>query len=203
MEFFIIKKAGVPIAAPSANSSGKPSPTTAEHVFEDLNRKINIIIDGGRTNIGLESTILSLADPNNPVLLRPGKISKNDIEKAIGKIIIHKGISKKLRSNEKAYSPGLKYKHYSPVKAKVILIIGKSAKEKIAELRKRYKNNKKKVELIAEYKKERFARDLFFKLREADRNNVDFILIRGSNERGIGMAIINRLKRAASKIIET
>jgi L-threonylcarbamoyladenylate synthase len=198
----LIKKSGVPIAAPSANSSGKPSPTKAKHVFDDLNGKIDLIIDGGQTDIGLESTVISLVNPEKPILLRPGKISAEEIERFIGGIIIHKGVYNKIMASKKVESPGLKYQHYSP-KAKVILVIGKSSELKINQLKKQYEIEGKKADIIIESSKNKFAKEIFSKFRDCEKDGVDIILVKGVDEKGIGMAIMNRLRRAASEIIES
>lgn len=114
----IIKQSGVPIAAPSANSFSKPSPTSARHVFNDLKNKIPLIIDGGETQIGLESTIVSLSK-RHPIILRPGKITSQEIAKIFGKIEIFSG------ATNKALAPGMKYKHYAP-NAHVVLVKSKN-----------------------------------------------------------------------------
>jgi len=118
----IIDSAGVPLAAPSANTSGKPSTTTAQHVFHDLNGKIPYIIDGGSCDIGVESTIINMSG-NKPMLLRPGKISREEIETIIGKIDLSPAIFEKMSDDFKAQAPGMKYRHYAP-NADVIIIDG-------------------------------------------------------------------------------
>ncbi len=118
----LIEASGVPLAAPSANISGKPSPTSAKHVFHDLNGKIPYIIDGGMCNIGVESTVVTLAT-NKPILLRPGKISREEIEKVIGDIDISEAVFHKMSDDFKAQSPGMKYRHYAP-NAKIIVVDG-------------------------------------------------------------------------------
>lgn len=106
----LIKEAGVPIVGPSANTSGKPSPTTAQHVFHDLNGKIKGILDDGPTKVGVESTVLDMST-DQPVILRPGAVTKADIEKVIGSIgLNHHQVGK----NETPKAPGMKYKHYAP-----------------------------------------------------------------------------------------
>ena len=117
--------AGVPIAAPSANLFGRPSPTSAQHVLEDLNGKINAVLDGGRTRIGVESTVLDLSG-KTPELLRPGKITIGQLQKIIGKIKVHPLVRSQPRKGGKkaaARSPGLSYRHYAPA-AEVILVEG-------------------------------------------------------------------------------
>ena len=106
----MIKKAGVPIVGPSANTSGKPSPTTAQHVYHDLHGKIAGIIDNGPTRVGVESTVLDMST-DHPVILRPGAVTKHQIEEVIGSIDLnHHHVGK----NETPKAPGMKYKHYAP-----------------------------------------------------------------------------------------
>ncbi len=118
----LIKAAGVPIAAPSANLSGSPSPTTANHVYNDLNGKIPLIIDGGECDEGVESTVITLATPV-PKLLRPGNVTLGQLKKVLGEVEVDKAVLKPLEKDEKVSSPGMKYKHYSP-KANVTLVKG-------------------------------------------------------------------------------
>ncbi len=187
----LIKGAGVPIAAPSANLSGKPSPTDAKHVFDDMNGRIDLIIDGGRTLIGVESTVLDLTT-NPPRLLRPGKISLEELEQVIGPILTHIG------EVEKARSPGMRYRHYAP-KAKIIICKDiDNLKKKIKE----FKKKKKKIAILKLDKNpEKIAKNLFGILREFDKKHIDVILCESLNKikkKGIGLAVIDRLKRAAS-----
>lgn len=117
-----IELAGVPIAAPSANISGRPSPTKAEHVIEDLFGKVDVIIDGGPCNVGVESTIVTLAtDP--PVLLRPGAVTLETLSSLLGQVQISRAILSEMNDDEIASAPGMKYKHYAPVNP-VTLIMG-------------------------------------------------------------------------------
>ncbi len=210
----LIRNAGVPIAAPSANLAGKPSSTTATHVMEDFNGKIDLIIDGGQTDIGVESTVLDLTE-NSPVILRPGAVTKEMLEKIIGKVRTLKKIK---TGNIK--SPGLKYKHYAP-RAKMILVTGDMNEiiKKTKKLTIYFKKRNKKIGIMAsdETKKsygtkntilsvgsrknlKTVARNLFFVLREFDRLDVEVILAESFPETKIGCAIQNRLKRAASRI---
>lgn len=193
-----IKRAG-PIAAPSANISGSPSPTTANHVFGDMNGRIPMILDGGSTKIGIESTVLDLTS-NPPQILRPGKVTFEQLKTVIPDLLIAKVIPGK-----EVRSPGMLYKHYSP-KAKVIL----ANKENIKELVSFYKN--KKVAIIAKQKhgiKEAFlyktnkelAKNLFEKFRDFDEKKVDVIIVEAVKETGLGLGIMNRLKKAAKETI--
>jgi L-threonylcarbamoyladenylate synthase len=209
----LIKVSRFPIAAPSANISGKPSPTNASHVKDDLNGKIKLILDGGSTEIGIESTVIDMTQ-RTPVILRPGGISKESIEKEIGKVHSHKsllGLHRNTTNINK--SPGMKYRHYSP-NAQVILVEGTelNAKNKIMELTQKLKSQGKKVCIMTTSKSlkvnadkvqymgktlEAIARNLFANLREADKNNIDIVLVQGIQYNKAAFAIMNRLKKAA------
>ena len=118
----IIRLSGVPIAAPSANLSGKPSPTCAKHCIEDLMGKIDAIVDGGECGVGVESTVLSLAT-HIPTIFRPGAVTQDQIQDVIGDILIDNAVEHKMQEGEKPLSPGMKYRHYSPL-AEVIILKG-------------------------------------------------------------------------------
>jgi L-threonylcarbamoyladenylate synthase len=211
----LINESGLPVAAPSANISGRPSPTDASHVIEDLMGKVDIIIDGGSTSVGLESTVLDLtATPLT--ILRPGGVTKRRISDALGgtEIISVSKTSEDLSSVPK--SPGMKYIHYSP-KAKVIIIDGEISKivEKINELIGEYSNKNLTTGVLAtkqtkdlyntsmvislgdRTRPETIAGNLFHALREFDRRNVDIIFAESIDKTGIGTAIMNRLSNAA------
>lgn len=212
----LIRQSNRPIAAPSANLAGKPSPTTANHVFEDLNGRIDAILDAGATAIGVESTVLDLTvDP--PMILRPGGTSFEALKKILGQVSLHPFVEAKSELKvEKTRSPGMRHKHYAP-KAEVILVEGSvdSIAEKIKELTESFKQKDAKVgilatdETIAEYeadvvsslgsrsKLEIIAQNLFRLIREVDAKNVDVILAEGVSSEGIGLAIMNRLRKAA------
>lgn len=200
----LIRQSGTPIAAPSANISKRPSGTSSQDVFNDFNSKIPLVIDGGNAEIGLESTVIDLT--SKPInLLRPGKITLEQLKKIIPNITVHKvAKGEKLDNNKKAKSPGMKYQHYTP-KAKVILIEGKKNKIKklIYKLSKEYKKEGKKVGimLLKKENKIKIARELFQKLRDFDKNSTEIILVSGIEQSGLGLAIMNRLRKAASKII--
>ena len=110
----LIELAGVPIAAPSANLSGKPSPTSASHVIEDMNGRVDMIIDGGSCNIGLESTIIKLVGDGRAILLRPGGITKEQLEEVFDSVELDRAVTEKLGEGEKPLAPGMKYRHYAP-----------------------------------------------------------------------------------------
>lgn len=212
----LIDLLGNPIVAPSANLFGKPSPTLATHVFDDLNGKIDAIIDGGNSVIGIESTILDLST-NTPTLLRPGKISYSELKKILKKVEYHPSLLGKKSKIIKVKSPGMKYKHYSP-NAKIILIEGniQNAQKKTQELIKKFKSEKKligiinnktikktpfiKSKFIGTTKKE-IASNLYKTFRDFDEERVDVIIMREVDNSNLGFAIMNRLKKAASEII--
>jgi L-threonylcarbamoyladenylate synthase len=190
----LIKTSGFPIAAPSANKSGRPSPTEAKHVMEDLMGKIDAIIESGPTKHGLESTVIDLTvDP--PQILRPGAITKEEITKTIGKL--------QEKKTKKIKSPGMKYRHYAP-KTKIILsdtkqilrIMDKHKGKKISLLSKTKKGNPAEFIKIGKTKKE-IAKNLYKNLRLLDEKKTDIILVEKTDEKGIGNAIMNRLKKAA------
>ncbi|KAG7828260.1 hypothetical protein KL920_003987 [Ogataea angusta] len=217
----LIHISDLPLAAPSANASTRPSPTTAAHVYHDLKGRIPLILDGGPCDVGLESTVVDgLCDP--PMLLRPGGISLEQIKQAGGprwqNIVVAKKTAGKL---EPVRTPGMKYRHYSPT-AKVVLFNNcADGREKVkAYLEKNNLQNKK----IALLKTRRFApandisplisydgtlgnsgdeiqRNLFSALRALDAEEYDYILIEGVEETGEGLAIMNRLSKAASETI--
>ncbi len=184
----LIKKSAVPIAAPSANSSGRPSPTEAIHVKNDLNGKIKLIIDGGKCQIGLESTVLDIT--KKPfTILRPGKVTKEEIEG-----VLHEKIKINIKKNpEKASSPGMKYKHYSP-KAKVILFSKKDFEKKVSELK-----EEDIAVIFFNNDIESYAKEMFSLFRKYDAERYDVILVEKVAEKGLGLALMNRLKKASSK----
>ncbi len=203
-----------PLAAPSANLSGSPSPTNAKHVFDDMNGRIDAIIDGGESDVGVESTVISLA-VNPPRLLRPGGITVEQLREAIGEVVIDDAVINPLRSGEKAASPGMKYKHYSP-KANVILLKGNGdlflryvnshSGENTAVLSYEEENGKILCECINigrsdDYKTQ--ARRLFTSLRKADEGGFQTVYAHCPEKQGVGLALYNRMIRAAGfEVIE-
>ncbi len=182
----LLREANVPIVAPSANLSGRPSPTKAEHVREDLRGKISCILDGGQVPIGIESTVIDMTT-EPPTLLRPGKITKEEIEKSIG------SITTKTTKLEEHKSPGMKYKHYSP-KAKVILF----KEEK--DIRELLAKKQKESPLVLVYSNaEEMAHSLFADFRSADAKGHKIIFVQEIEEKGFGEAVMNRLRKAAAK----
>jgi len=212
----LIRLSRCPIAAPSANLAGKPSPTTAQHVYEDLNGRIDAIIDGGATNIGVESTVVDLSvDP--PMLLRPGGTPFEELKKVLGDMKLHVFVQAEQELTlQEIRSPGMKHKHYAP-KAEVILVEGNVSAviNKVKELSESYRHKGKKVGILATdetqtaYKEEvvkslgsrsnlkSVAKNLFRLLREIDAQNVDVIIAEGVSSDGLGLAVMNRLRKAS------
>ncbi|MBN2880831.1 threonylcarbamoyl-AMP synthase [Candidatus Woesearchaeota archaeon] len=195
----LIKESNCPIAAPSANSFSKPSPTLPYHVYEDLKNKLEIILDGKQCSIGVESTIIDLTK-NPPLLLRPGKITIEQIEKTIGKIELHESILNPQKKVIDALAPGMKYKHYSP-KAKVILyqelpkIIPKT--DGIIT----YKTKLNKPNEIHFKNKQEYAKGIFKAFRDFDNKKIKTIHVKIVEEKGLGIGILNRIKKASTNKI--
>lgn len=213
----LIEKAGVPLAAPSANSSGKPSPTTAEHVFNDLGGRIKGIIDGGATGVGLESTVLDLTDPEKPTILRPGGVSFEELTDILGTVYVDEHLKDKSQSPK---SPGMKYRHYSPDKPVYILPEGrKHALEIIEQLKNEGQAiglmiSEQSVESLDQEKAIIFslgdknkpseaASRLYNGLRVLDQSSATVILAESYESSGIGRAYMNRLEKAAEWIDES
>jgi L-threonylcarbamoyladenylate synthase len=202
----LIKALGHPVAAPSANLSGRPSGTTAGHVLQDFAGKIDMILDGGPVTVGVESTVLDLSQ-KPPAILRPGAVTQEDLAPFLGQVVMGRGAEGKKRS------PGTRYRHYSP-KARVTLVEPGDEKA-ITKLAKRYATEGKKMAVVARHftsgkstraivrimpeDLEEYARLIFAVLRELDELGVDEIIIEKTEEKGIGVAIMDRLKRAAAR----
>jgi L-threonylcarbamoyladenylate synthase len=212
----LIKESRCPIAAPSANLAGRPSPTTAKHVLDDLDGRIDAVLDAGPTRIGVESTVLDMT-VNPPQILRPGGTPYEVLRKAIGKVELNPAaVADKALPLEKVRSPGLKHKHYAP-NAVVIVVEGDlpAVAAKVNELANFYiKRNKKVGVLATDETVERyevgvvkslgsrgdlasFARNLFRLLREFDAGKVDIIIAEGVPSEGLGLAVMNRLRKAS------
>ena len=206
MALELIRLSGVPIAAPSANPSGKPSPTTANHVLGDIGGKIEAVLDGGPCTVGLESTIIDMT-VNPPRVLRPGGITREQLSAVLGAVEIDGGL---INPDEKPKAPGMKYRHYAP-QAEVIILNGDKQKifdyinnapnEGTAvlcfESEEVYINNKLCLSYGSEAKPSTLAENLFSALRELDRADINTIYARIPSEEGVGFAVANRLKKAA------
>ena len=188
----LIDESGCIIAAPSANTSGRPSPTRANHVSEDLDGVIEMIVDGGATQKGLESTVLDL-HTGKARLLRPGAITLEMLREVIGEVALP---SPKDLEAEVPISPGMKYRHYAPL-APVILVEEGQARS----IARDYEADGKVVGVLETSKYgslELAAKDLFDRLRRFDEQGVSIIIVETVPEEGIGLAIMNRLRKAAS-----
>ncbi len=204
----LIEAAGVPIAAPSANVSSRPSGTQVEDIIDEFQDKVDIIIDGGKTNIGIESTVVKVID-DIPTILRPGKITPEDIMAVVGVCKLSDNLFKKV--DGVVESPGMKYKHYAP-KSKCLLVYSDNDEEMLNIIKQnimektliigcdehaysydcyKYLNYGKKLDYDA------ISHNIFAYLRQADKYDPDLIIIEGVKKEGIGIAIMNRLIRAA------
>lgn len=215
-----IRAAGGYIAAPSANTSGRPSPTTAKHVMDDMSGKIEMILDGGAVGIGVESTIVDLTG-KCPTILRPGYINQEMLEKVLGRVEVDKAILGELADGTKPKAPGMKYKHYAP-KGELYLVEGEldCVIKCINDLTNKNQELGKKVGVIAtdetsaryqckivksigsRSEEETIARHLYSILREFDDMGVSIIYSEVFNTPKLGQAVMNRLLKAAGhKII--
>lgn len=201
----LIKASGCPIAAPSANTSGLPSPTRAKYVIDDMMGKIDAIIDGDDCEYGVESTVITLAT-EVPTLLRPGAITKEMLESVIGEVYVAPAVLEGMKDNEVAASPGMKYKHYAP-KAKVVIVKGDKEKyEKFVNSRKNayalcFDGDNIAIPKVT-YGRENDdlsqARELFDALRHLDELGAKKVYAHIPHKDGVGMAVYNRLIRAAA-----
>lgn len=197
----------IPIAAPSANTSGKPSPTTARHVIDDMNGKIDAVLDGGSCDVGLESTVIDVTE-KIPKLLRPGGVTYEQLCEVLGEVVKNY----EFKDGEVPKSPGVKYKHYAP-KADVYVVRGNISKH-ILNVYSQYKtigimcHNKYDMpkNCIVKYmgdNPDEYASTLFSHLRDFDAENVDIIFAEDVDDKGINLAVSNRLYKAAGyKFIE-
>lgn len=203
----LIRAAGVPVAAPSANRSGRPSPTSYRHVLEDLAGRIDAVIKSDFCRIGVESTVLDLTG-SRPVILRPGGVSREDLERVSNQKIYLAGIKE---ISSRPISPGMKYRHYSP-KAPLYLITGSAYRRRrlISALEKFYRHKGKKVGVLEtfmggssnlNYDEGFFASRLYEALRALDSPGVSVILAEEKSSAGIGLAVMNRLRKAATRVL--
>lgn len=178
-----------PVAAPSANLSGKPSPTCAQHVFTDFDGKIPLIIDGGECGVGVESTVISLAE--RPVLLRPGGITPEQLKAVLPDMYIHEAVLKNITLDAVA-SPGMKYKHYAP-EARVVLTRS-DGKALLADAL----AHGIRAELFGDERAEVQAHELFARLRQADAMGLELVIFSAPSCDGVGLSVMNRLLRASA-----
>ncbi|OYT48741.1 MAG: threonylcarbamoyl-AMP synthase [Desulfurococcales archaeon ex4484_42] len=217
----LIELSGVPIAAPSANLSGKPSPTTSEHVIRDMYGRVDIIIDAGETLFGIESTIIDLTH-RPPVLLRPGAIPVEEIEKVLNIKIKIPAFARGLIEAEKASAPGLKYRHYAPEKALTLIESSNYSNyeeyaRKVMNIAQNYIKKGLRIIILASKETSKYymskgfkvitlgsrknifevAKNLFKILRIIDEMNIDMAICEGFEEKGLGLTIMNRLRKAS------
>lgn len=199
----------VPVAAPSANRSGYPSPTLASHVLDDMNGKISAVIDGGECRFGVESTVIAFDDEETVRILRPGCITADMLSECAGKVIVDEAILSDLKKGRAAPSPGMKYRHYSP-RADVKIVEGDF--EKFCGFAESFHGDKVCCLVFDSDEKEKLSREtmtygrdsaeqaqlLFRRLREADDRGAATVLVRSPEKDGVGLAVYNRLLRAAA-----
>ncbi len=213
----MLRTCGLPIAAPSANRSGRPSPTTAAHVLEDMNGRIPLILDGGECEVGLESTVLDICH-GSPCVLRPGGVTKEMLEEVLGQEVHVAGsVLRPLRPDEKALSPGMRYRHYAPT-GTVMLVEG--AEDRVVRaLKELYEADTaagiracvmcfsehlealkscKPHDLGSEGDQKEVAHRLFDTLRRLDQEGMERIYSEVVPPEGVGLAVMNRLGRAAA-----
>jgi len=205
----LIEYTKFPIAAPSANISGKPSGTKIEDIIEELDGKVDYILDAGQTDIGVESTVIRVID-NKVHILRPGKITVEDIQKLGIDVVVEKQIMEECKQTEKVMSPGMKYRHYAP-NTKCLLIYSLDTNKLINKINEEIEKNKNVLVLgrtsnLDKYKTknkldmgdslEQISKNIFSLLRKVDSYKVDLVIIEGVKKEGLGLAIMNRLIRA-------
>ncbi len=214
----LIRTASRPIAAPSANRSGKPSPTTAAHVFEDMDGRIPMILDGGASEVGVESSVID-ATGEVPVILRPGGITPDMVEAVLGDVRVDEHVMSPLAEGDVVRSPGMKYKHYAPA-AKTVIFDG-AAENVIAAICARYDaaqaagerpailgfdehdfGGRARISLGSVKRPQDAAAKLFGALRELDERGETVALCEAVEATGIGLAVMNRMGRAAGFDIE-
>lgn len=205
----LIEFAELPIAAPSANISGKPSGTKIEDIIDELDGKVDYILDAGMVDIGVESTVIRVVD-NKVHILRPGKITVEDIQALEIDVVIEKQIMEECKANEKVMSPGMKYRHYAP-NTKCLLVYSDDENKLVERINEEIKLEKNVLVLgrtsnLDKYKTdnkldmgdslEDISKNIFTLLRKVDKYNVNLVIIEGVKREGLGLAIMNRLIRA-------
>lgn len=207
-----LESCSVPVAAPSANLSGSPSPTTSKHVIEDMMGRVDAIIQGKDSLVGVESTVIDVTG-EVPVILRPGGVTPQMVKDVCGEVIIDKGVNG-VTDSEKPRSPGMKYRHYAP-KAQVILVYDDKFDVMVSKMLEVVKENDEKVIVLCSEqsksffdklnfmvvgdreKPETFAHSLFDCFRKCDELGYKVIILEGISDDGIGLAVMNRAIRAA------
>lgn len=205
----LIREAGVPLAAPSANTSGRPSTTTSSHVMEDLGGKIPAILEGGPCAVGVESTVVSLAG-DKPRLLRPGGISLEQLREVLGEVEVDRALREKIGDDVRVSAPGMKYRHYAP-RAPVTVVCGDPERTAayitrhagldagiicFSECAFQFEMHERRV-IGSSDDVQTQARRIFDALRAFDDTNVREIWAQCPDDKGLGLAVANRLKKAA------
>jgi L-threonylcarbamoyladenylate synthase len=203
----LLELVNLPIAAPSANRSGRPSPTTAEHVAEDLTGSVDLILDGGSSTVGVESTVVDVTG-EVPILLRPGGVTLEALQAVVGEVLVDSGLTEQPRS------PGMKYRHYAP-KGEMWLVTGDNMVEKIRNISQEKVAKGYRVGVLTTLENEKkyngvitiacgsrlnppsVAHGLYDALRKFDEMKVDFILSETFSENGLYLSVMNRLKKAS------
>jgi len=185
----LILKANVPIAAPSANISGRPSGTLGRHLFEDLSGRVDLIVDAGPSGLGLESTVIKI-EKDKILILRPGAVTREMLKKVSGREVVFAKSEKDLQS-----SPGTRYRHYAPRAKLEIFKDTRALKRRLAILKKK----NKKVGILRKRKLKETAKNLYRDLRALDARGVDIILAGAYPTQGLGAAIMDRLRRASMR----
>ena len=208
----IIRKSNIPLAAPSANISGKPSGTKIEDIINELEDKIDVIIDGGECDIGIESTVVKVID-GIPTILRPGFITEEDIKEVSGFVNLSDKLFSKVEKNEKVESPGMKYRHYAPKTKCVLVLKNENQIEKINQILEKNKNacvlgfeedralinikSNRFLNLGSKNNLEQISHNIFSLLRKIDEiEECELAIIEGVEKEGLGLSIMNRLIRA-------
>ena len=200
----LIRESGCPIAAPSANLSGKPSPTTADHVIKDMSGRVDAIIESGDCTHGIESTVIDMTGVI-PMILRPGVVTCDMLTMVLGqKVKIDPAINARLGEDYRPRSPGMKYKHYAPqAEMKIYSGVQEKVRKEIETEKKKLEEEGLKVKVISFDDEVTAAHDLFARLRDADEEKVDVILAAALPEEGLGLSVMNRmLKSAGYNVIE-
>lgn len=211
----LIRRAGVPIAAPSANTSGRPSTTTAQHVLRDLGGKIPAVVEGGPCTVGVESTVVSLAG-DKPRLLRPGGVTLEQLTAVLGKVEVDRALREKIGDNVRVSAPGMKYRHYAP-KAPVTVVRG-APEQSAAYIRDHAPEGAgvlcfdECAPLFEGFRTLTFGRSddlktqaqlVFDRLRAFDDFDVTAIFAQCPDDRGLGLAVANRIQKAAGfRVVE-
>lgn len=210
----LLRLASVPVAAPSANLSGRPSITAFSETKMEMGGMVDYIIDGGRCRYGVESTVLDITG-KEPVVLRPGAVSLESIRKVAGKVSLHPAARGSIVAQEKLPSPGMRYRHYAPVHATLYLFEGVRARERMLRCFEAVKGKRRTAMLVtaeseinagdtyimgSALRPITISRRLFSMLRLLDSEGYEIILSLGIDEKGLGLAVMNRLRRAATAI---